>query len=42
MITDCHASYYAHELSWVGGIGVAHLGRAMVWCHVLTHEWRAA
>lgn len=29
MITDYHASYYAHELSRVGGSGVDRLGRAL-------------
>ena len=29
MITDYHASYYAHELSRVGGTGVDRLGRAL-------------
>jgi superfamily II DNA or RNA helicase len=29
MITDYHASYYAHELSRVGGAGVDRLGRAL-------------
>lgn len=29
MITDYHASYYAHELSLVGGSGVDRLGRAL-------------
>lgn len=29
MITNYHASYYAHELSRVGGTGVDRLGRAL-------------
>jgi hypothetical protein len=29
MITDYHASYYAHELSRIGGSGVDRLGRAL-------------
>lgn len=29
MITDYHASYYAHELSRIGGTGVERLGRAL-------------
>jgi hypothetical protein len=29
MITDYHASYYAHELSCVGGVGLDRIGRAL-------------
>lgn len=29
MITDYHASYYAHELSRVGGVGLDRIGRAL-------------
>ena len=29
MITDYHASYFAHELSRVGGVGLDRIGRAL-------------